>query len=213
MGGPGARRLTSPAALLAAAWLAAVAVIAALQAAGGGPRTAALACSPARLAAGHVWTLLSSALVIDGPPVIQLAGTAVVIGLVVHDLGARAFWGAALAGHVGATLAAYAGIGLLWLLARGSVESIAHAPDYGISAVWAGALGALAVTSAWRPASHRRLAVALGALALFALVVLVPLHGELADVEHLLAFVLGAGVAAGVLRSRGRLRDAAARAR
>ena len=42
--GPG--RLRSPGALLAGLWLAAVAAIAVLQAAGDGPRTAALACSP-----------------------------------------------------------------------------------------------------------------------------------------------------------------------
>jgi hypothetical protein len=199
-----ASRLRSPGALLAALWLAAVAAIAVLQAAGHGPSTAALACSPARLAAGHVWTLLSSALVIDGPPVVQIAGTAVVIGAVVYDLGAGALWAAALVGHLGATLAAYAGIGLLWLVARGSVRGIAHAPDFGISAVWAAALGALVVAAAWRPASHPRLGLALGALCLFTLVVLVPLHGELADVEHLLAFLLGGGVAAGVLHARGR---------
>ena len=127
-----------------------------------------------------------------------------VVGVVLHDLGGRALWGAALAGHLGATIAAYAGIGLLWLVARDSVRGIVHAPDFGISAVWAAALGALVVGAAWRPASHGRLGLAVGALCLFTLVVLVPLHGELADVEHLLAFLLGGGVAAGVLHSRRR---------
>jgi hypothetical protein len=189
-----ARRLRSPGALLAGLWLAAVVAISASLGFREGHLTQVLAGSPARLASGDAWTLLTSALVIDGTPVPQILGAAVVIALVVQDYGARVLWGTMLLGHVGATLLAYAGIGLLWLIARDDVRSVVHAPDYGISAIWAAALGAVAVAGARPPSSHPRFGLALAVLCVLVLVVLIPAHGELADVEHLLAFILGAAV-------------------
>ena len=122
----------------------------------------------------------------------------------VHDLGARALWGAALAGHVGATLAAYAGIGLLWLVARGSVRG--DRPRAGLRDLRGLGRGARrpggrrgvapGLPPSPRPRRSARCACSRSSCSC-------PLHGELADVEHLLAFLLGAGVAAGVLRARG----------
>jgi hypothetical protein len=189
-----ARRVRSPAALLAGAWLVAVVAISASLGFHEGHLTHVLACSPARLVSGDAWTLLSSALVIDGPAVPQIVGAAVVIALVIQDYGARVLWRTMIVGHVGATLLAYAGVGVLWLVARDDVRSVVHAPDYGISAIWAAALGAVAVAGARAPSSHPRFGLALCVLLLLVLAALVPAHGELADVEHLLAFLLGAGV-------------------
>ncbi|MEA2303425.1 MAG: hypothetical protein QOH43_705 [Solirubrobacteraceae bacterium] len=189
-----ARRLRSPGALLAGVWLVAVVAISATLGFREGHLTQVLACSPARLASGDAWTLLTSAMIIDGPPVPQILGAALVIALVVQDYGARVLWGTMILGHVGATLVAYAGIGLLWLVDRDDVRSVVHAPDYGISAIWAAALGAVAIAGARPPSSHPRFGLAVAILCVLVLVVLIPAHGELADVEHLLAFILGAGV-------------------
>jgi hypothetical protein len=177
-------------AALAIVWLVAVAVIAVVK----GPDTVRdLACAPAALWAGKLWTLPSSALIIQGPAIPQLLMTAALAAALVRACGGAVFWLVAAVGHVGATLIAYAGIGLIYLVARSTAEGVVHTHDYGISAVWAAAFGALAVIRL-RRGEHPRLtaAWALAILALF--VVLVPLNGELADVEHLLAFVLGAGV-------------------
>jgi hypothetical protein len=184
-------------AALAAVWLVAVAVIAVLR----GPDTVAdLACAPAALWAGKLWTLLSSALIIQGPAIPQLLMTAALAAALVRACGGAAFWVVAAAGHIGATLLAYAGIGLIYLVERSTAQGVLHAPDYGISAVWAAAFGALAVV-AMRRGHHPHITAAwsLAVLALF--VVLVPVDGELADVEHLLAFVIGAGVMAVRARS------------
>jgi hypothetical protein len=184
------RTLRRIGAALAAAWLVAVAAIAAFDDA---DIVRDLACAPAALWAGKLWTLPSSALIIQGPAIPQLLMTAALTLALVRACGGAGFWLVAAVGHVGATLIAYAGIGLIYLVARSTAEGVIHTNDYGISAVWAAAFGALAVIRL-RRGEHPRLtaAWALAILALF--VVLVPLNGELADVEHLLAFVLGAGV-------------------
>lgn len=184
------RRLALIGTALAAAWLVTVAVIAALR----GPDTVReLASGPAALWAGRLWTLPSSALIIDGPAVPQLAITAALAAALVRACGGAVFWVVAAIGHVGSTLIAYVGIGLVYVVQRSTAEGVVHVRDYGISAVWAAAFGALAVIRL-RRGGHQRL-TALWAVSILALfVVLVPVDGELADVEHLLAFVLGAGV-------------------
>jgi hypothetical protein len=184
-------------AALAVAWLVAVALIAAFD---DSDVVRDFACAPAALWAGKLWTLLSSALIIQGPAIPQLLMTAGLAAALVRACGGAVFWLVAAVGHVGATLIAYAGIGLIYLVARSTAEGVVHTHDYGISAVWAAAFGALAVIR-MRRGDHPRVtaAWALAILALF--VVLVPIDGELADVEHLLAFVLGAGVMAVRARS------------
>lgn len=181
----------------AVAYLLAVVAIEAARAGGVGPSAQDLASSPAGVAAGRVWELFTSGLVVAGDPVVQLAAAAPVVALVVLVLGPAVFWRAALAGHVGATLVAYAGIGVWWLLAGSDVDAVIDAPDYGISAVWAAALGALLAGTRQRSGVVRWLAV--GATAVF--VVLIPFSRDLAGVEHLLAFALGAAATAWAGRS------------
>ena len=192
------RRVIGP--LSAATWWVAVAVLAALERDHVAAAPRALASSPAGVADGRLWTLLTSGVVIAGPVVVQLIGAGIVVWLAVDQLGPARFWLAALAGHVGATLVAYAGIGVLWLVRPDDVRGVAFAPDYGISCIWAASLGALLAVRIRSGPRPRVVTVAFGAsLALFA--ALVPLHGELADVEHLLAFAAGAGVGALPVRS------------
>lgn len=172
-------------------YLLAVAVIEWLRQVSAWPRIADLASSPAEVAAGQLWTLLTSGLVVAGDPVAQLVATAIVVVLLVRRGGARAFWVAAGLGHVGATLMAYAGVGVVWLVAEPDVDAVVRAPDFGISCVWAGALGAL-VAGGGR-SGHEPLHMLAAALCVAAFVVAIPFSSDLAGIEHALAFLLGAG--------------------
>jgi hypothetical protein len=158
LGGFGAvwQRVAAPLALV---WLTAVAVIAVVQATTRFPPDHLFASSPAGVAGGRWWPLATSALVIDGAPLAQLTLAAILSVAALRFLGGPLFWLVAAAGHIGATLVAYAGVGVLWLVARGDAESVVEAPDYGISAIWMGLLGALTVRanpSATRRRSRRR---------------------------------------------------------
>jgi hypothetical protein len=180
--------------VLALLWLAAVCAIALTRARTGMPHAAALASSPRGVAHGEVWTLLTSGLVIAGPPAPELVGTALVVGGVLRALGGRRFWVVALSGHVGATLMAYAGIAVLAGAGWRGVDGAIDAPDYGISAVWTACLGALVAAVVRR---RGRLGLAPSGLAVAGLAVFVVIVGQswdLAGVEHVLAFVLGAAV-------------------
>jgi hypothetical protein len=191
--------------ILAAAWLVVVAAIAVLHR-DGDAVPSALAASPARLWNGEVWTLASSALVIDGPPVAQFVLLMVATAWFIARVGAGAFWLVAAAGHIGATLVSYVGIGLLWLVARPTVEPVIDAPDFGISAILAAVLGGLTVVG-WRVGGRRRRRIVAGSagVVLVAFALSVPLDGELADIEHLLAYLSGL-VAATLFQPRLHLR-------
>jgi hypothetical protein len=155
----------------------------------------ALACSPAALAAGRAWTLVTSGFIVAGPAAPQILMTAIVALGVVRLAGAGAWWRSAIAGHLGSTFVAYAGIAVVYAADRASAEGVVHAPDYGISAVWAATTGTLLVLL-HRNGAHPRVTAACTALLGAAFVALVGVDGELADVEHLLAFAAGLGVVA-----------------
>jgi hypothetical protein len=165
-----------------------LAVVAGLQVAGG-LEPGEVASSPGSLLSGGVWRLFSSGLLIAGAPVAQFAVTAVAVAAVLIGFGPGLFWRAAFAGHVLATLIAYAGVGVLWLVARADVETVVDEPDYGISCVLAGTLGALAGAGSRRPTSWA-VPVAVAACVLL-LLGLTPAAFDLTGVEHVLAFVLG----------------------
>jgi hypothetical protein len=204
---PRQRLTVGPGAALAVAWLAAVAVLALTRATAGWPAPHELAASPDALERGRLWLLATSALVVQGPPVLQLAGTAVLVWVVVHRFGAATFWATAVAGHVCGTLAVYAGIGLVWLVDAHAVRHVTDASDYGISAVWAACMGVVCVAGAAGALPRARLATGVGAGCLLVFLVLLPADGELSDVEHLVAFLAGGALAARALH-HGRRADA-----
>jgi hypothetical protein len=176
----------------AVAWLGAVAGLEATRRAAGWPAVHDFASSPAGVARGRVWSLVTSGLLVTRDPIVQLAAAALLTVAAIQALGPATFWLAAAAGHLGSALLAYAGIGLLWLVGRADVDSVADAPDFGISCVVIGVLGALIVAASGRlPAAWRALAVAAG-VAIWAAI---PPFG-LSAVEHALAFALGAAAAA-----------------
>jgi membrane associated rhomboid family serine protease len=175
-------RATPLGAATVAAYLIALAVIQAT----GTPDWELLASSPEDVVHGKVWLLLTSGLVIEGLPWAQLSVLAVILAVALVRLGTGRLWTVALAAHMGATLVAYAGVGVLWLIDHETVVGTVDQPDYGVSVVLAGELGALAA------GGGRRIALLVGAAALVGFGIGVADSSALANAEHLLGFVIGA---------------------
>ena len=171
-------------------YLVLVAAFEAERSVGGGPTVGDVASSPAGVVSGHAWRLLSSGFIVAGEPVAQLALTTAAVIAVLVLFGPGLFWRAAFAGHVVATLIAYLGVAVLWLVARADVDRIVNEPDYGISCVLAGTLGALTGAGLrWGNRPWAVVAAAGGTILVLAAVT--PVSYDLAGAEHVLAFVLG----------------------
>jgi hypothetical protein len=184
---------------LGVAYVLSAVVVTAAHLGTGWPSAGAVALTPDLLARGKVWLLATSAFLVDSESLLSASLALLALAAsVVYLRGSRRFLWAALAGHLGATVIVYAGIGILLLAHVGGVRSLLDEPDYGTSCVWTGVLGAAAV-QAWRDRRRAvRIAVPLAALA--AVGALTWTSDGLALPEHLLAFVLGALV---VLSLRG----------
>jgi hypothetical protein len=158
----------------------------------------ALAASPLRLAEGRVWLLVTSGVLAErplGPSIISFAFLAT-LTLVV--CGMRAFWLAAILGHVLSTLTVYVVIAVLVSLNPPDYRVVVGSHDYGVSAVSAAWLGAIAAAG-WRTRGQTRagrLMIVLGcvAIALFAYT----LHPGVTMFasEHVIAFAIGIVVGA-----------------
>jgi len=177
--------------------------------AGGGGN--GLAASPERIAQGKVWLLISSGLVAEHPVAASLVSFAILAGLTHAVCGGRIFWSAALAGHVGSTVVVYLFIGVARSLAAGAFQTSLWSPDYGVSAISAAWLGAIASTG-WRargqtPYGRVAIAVSCVAVAVFAYM-LRPGFSVLAS-EHLVAFAIGVGAATVIPAPRGRFEETA----
>jgi hypothetical protein len=173
---------------LAALFLAAV-VAATLLERSGSLSIGALEASADLVAAGEVWRLFTSARVVEGPAGPQLAATVVAVALAIRLAGATLWWLAALVGHVGSALVAYAIIGIAVALGSGGAEAAADDPDYGISCVLGATLGVLFAFGV------RRRRPVLTAVAALGLVALLPFSIDWYGPEHPLSFALGAAVA------------------
>jgi hypothetical protein len=172
------------------AWLVALVVISAIRVGGDhNPPISGFASTPDLIADGHLWTLLTSAMPVGRWPFAEIAGIVAAIYGVWRVAGIGAVWVAGLAAHIGSALLVYAGIGVLWLVDHASVSDQVDRLDYGISAIWLGELGFL--TAALRR-RNRRLAAGVGVASLAVSLGLLPVAGEMATAEHLLAFAIGA---------------------
>jgi len=190
----GPRKLVEPA--LVGACVAAVSAVSALSREGL-ISIGALAASPRRIADGQVWLLFSSAIVVDRPIVASVVSFAALASVALLVCGSRVLWLSALLGHTGSTILAYVGLAALRNLDVGSFHAALVAPDYGVSAISAAWLGAIA-TTAWisrcrAPSQKAAVALACAGVALFAWM----LRGDLnaLDSEHVFAFALGAAIA------------------
>jgi hypothetical protein len=174
---------------------------------------------------GKVLRLLSSGLVVDGGlPLLQVLVLAAIVALVISREGAMRWWAAALAGHILSAVIAYLLILVAAALGSGSADMTSARLDYGISAVLAASVGALLVSSfagmrgarGGHPATSADRWIAAGCV--LSLAVWIPVSIGWLDVEHVLAFLLGAGAMALLYRrdaGRGSTarRDQASRAR
>jgi hypothetical protein len=146
-----------------------------------------LASSPAHLTAGEAWRLLTSALAVDSPfPLAQVALAAAAAFAVIRAYGAVVWWGAVIAAHVGSALVAYALIGIFDALSVESARHVGRDPDYGVSVVLTGSLGALFAGALLHGRRGIAIAVALGVVAL------VPVSLDWYGIEHPLGFAFGA---------------------
>jgi hypothetical protein len=173
--------------------VAVVAGVAAARALTGAPSASVLAATPDRLVAGKLWLLVTSALIVSGPALLEVAGLAGTVAVAVRRLPARTVVAVGPLCHVLATFTAY---GMLLVVTGDPDGSRNHGLDYGISAVWLGLLGALfaqALPDARHGRGDARLIVAVaGISAVLGLI----LPGLLAATEHTAAFLLGALIVA-----------------
>jgi hypothetical protein len=130
-----------------------------------------------------------------GPSIISFAFLAYLTLLV---CGWRAFWLAAIFGHVCSTVLVYGVIGVAWSLNPSDLHAVLSSADYGVSAISAAWLGAIAAVG-WRargqtPAGRLTIVLSCLAVAVFAYT----LHPGLTlfASEHVVAFAVGVAVAA-----------------
>ena len=155
-----------------------------------------LASTPQGVFQGRVWLLLTSALVADhpiGPSLITFAG----LGLVaVAVCGWRVVWAAATLGHAGSAVAVYGAIAGLRIIDPAAFRDVRSLYDYGTSAIIAAWLGAIAAR-AWRRRTRTIDHVAIVALCLSSGLIGWLLRPDLTplDSEHVVAFLIGVGIA------------------
>lgn len=199
------RRLQGAGEIILVCYLLLVVGVALMQALTGFPTVAQLASSPVLLLGhGEWWRLFTSALVVNGPVVPQVAAIGALGSLSIYFGGSWLFWKTALAGHIFGTLVAYAGLPLVWLLDHSTAERLLIDPDYGVSLVWCAALGAFAALC-WlgKRADWRRPAQPLLTVAAVLVMVLVTVYSdEMAAIQHVLAFAIGFVIIGTADRSR-----------
>jgi hypothetical protein len=150
-----------------------------------------LAATPASLAEGRIWLLVTSAILADRPAAASILGFLVVGLAAVWLCGARVAWFAAASGHVLSALIVYVGLGIVRAFDAAAYDGVLRLPDYGTSAIIAAWIGAIAF-AVWQRGGRPLAVLLVVASALLgwyfkgALTVL--------DTEH--AFALAFGVAA-----------------
>jgi len=180
--------------------MAVVSSLTALQRVGAVP-LASLSASPREVADGRLWLLVTSGAVAADPLLWSLLSFYALAFLTLALCGQRILWLAAVIGQAFSTLLGYSLIGVARLLDPGAFHELVVAPDYGLSAISAAWLGAIAAIG-WRTRrqSIGRAAVVLGCVATACLAWFVRGRGlDLLDSEHVFAFAIGVGVAIGLV--------------
>jgi len=168
----------------------------------GGLSVRTLASSPEAVRDGKVWLLLTSGVLADRPAVPSLAGFWIVGFVVLLVCPARVAAAAALGGHVLSALAVYGAIGFVRVVDPQAFTTVGRLADYGLSAIIAAWLGAIAQVSWTRhPAVARRALVVLGSLGCAAIGFALRADLTVLDSEHLVAYAVGVSVAATAARN------------
>ena len=157
---------------------------------------ASFAASAAKIAAGEVWLLPASALVVDRPVYVGLVAFGLLGFATLTICGTTIFWIVAVAGHILSTLAIYAIIGASRLTDPDVFASAFARQDFGVSAVQGAWVGAIAAT-AWGRAgadTRARASVTAGVCALAGVAWWLHPDPSILTTEHLVAFLVGWGV-------------------
>lgn len=162
-----------------------------------------LAATPREVSDGRVWLLVTSGLLADDPWLPSLIGFAIVLCVALCLLSVRTVMLVAAAGQLLSALAVYSCIDLVRLLDSNAFASVVDLNDYGVSAMIAAWIGAVAGLL-WRRGPTRRghLAVAAGCLLCLAIGIACRPNVTFLDAEHLIAFAAGVTVAGPHLRER-----------
>lgn len=158
--------------------------------------TGAVAASPSRIASGRLWLLISSGLLVQKPLAISLLSFAALGLLTLVFCGGLVLGASAVLGHVCSTLIAYGVLALIRDVSPETFRATWTAPDYGVSAVAAAWLGAVA-SVIWRrrpPTIAGKAPVVIACLAVAAFGWAVRGHLDVLDSEHVLAFAIGVAV-------------------
>jgi hypothetical protein len=155
-----------------------------------------IAASPQQIASGRLWLLVTSGLLVQKPFAVSLLSFAALGVLTLALCGYRVFAWSAVVGHVLSTLVVYACLAVVWAASPEAFGQTWSAPDFGVSAVSAAWLGAVA-SVAWRRAGGRvvaRASIFVACLAVAAIGWLIRGHLNVLDSEHGFAFAVGAAV-------------------
>ncbi len=150
-----------------------------------------LAATPRAVSDGKVWLLLTSAVLADTPWLPSLLGFGVVLVGVLYVLPIRQVVVAAVAGQFLSTLLVYGTIAAARLVDAHAFSSVLGVQDYGLSAMIAAWIGAVAGT-AW--GRHSALRVVAGCLLCLAVGLACRPTLTFLDSEHAVAFVIGIAV-------------------
>ena len=170
---------------------------------------ASVAASPREVADGRLWLLVSNGTVAANPLLWSLLSFCILAFLTLALCGGPILWFAAFAGQAFSTVLGYSVIGLARFFEPGAFQRLVSAPDYGVSAISAAWLGAIAAIG-WRKRgeSSGRAVIVLGCVAAACLAWLVRGRGlDVLDSEHVFAFAIGIGVAIEI-PTRGQFRAA-----
>ena len=163
-----------------------------------------IAASPREVADGRLWLLLSSGVVAANPLLWSLVSFCGLAFLTLALCGQPILWLAALVGQTVSTLLGYSIIGAARIVDAGAFERLVSAPDYGVSAISAAWLGAVAGV-AWRKRRERlgRTGIVLGCVVAACLAWFIRGRGlNVLDSEHVFAFAIGVATAGGRLGPR-----------
>jgi hypothetical protein len=161
-------------------------------------KSGVVSASPQLVGAGQLWRLVTNGLLVCRPVILSLVSFAIFALVAAAICGGRVFVFAALLGHIGSTLLAYLVLDLVRLTAPGTDNGLVHQTDYGVSAVQAALLGAVA-TTLWLAhvrGLRGRLAIVLACCVIGVIAWQARPDLTLLDTDHGFAFAIGIAVVA-----------------